>query len=147
MNSPGSMEVREFQLSDLKLGMFASYDTIMGEVQVAEFAALTGDASPLHVDPGYGATTSYGGNVVHGMLTASHFSTVVGMLLPGRNALLSNMETSFLDVIPVGATVTITGRISAVRRAVSMVEVTFSALHGGKVCVRSRALVRIRNAS
>ena len=83
--------------------------------------------------------------LVHGMLTASHFSTIVGMLLPGQRALLTNIEANFVEPVPVGATVTITGRIAAVQQAYSTIRLTFTALHAGNVCVNGKALVTIRD--
>src|SRR5215472_15470269 len=72
---------------------------------VLAFAALSGDYSPLHVDPEYAATTEFGGCVVHGLLLASLFSQLVGMRLPGRPALYLGQDLNFRRPVLVGETV------------------------------------------
>lgn len=145
MTEKSSLAVRELGIADIQPGMFASYDTVLGRDQVDEFASLTGDVSPVHVDPEYGSATPYNGNIVHGMLTAGHFSTMVGVLLPGRAALLSSLNVDFLSPVPVGATVTVVGRVDAVQHASSNITVNLTALHAGRVCVRGQAIVQVRN--
>jgi acyl dehydratase len=54
---------------------------------VAAFAAISGDFSPLHMDDEYARGTEFGGRVVHGLLVGSLFSQLVGMHLPGKQAL------------------------------------------------------------
>lgn len=144
MSEATPLAVRDLGIGDIEPGMFASYDTVLGRAQVDEFAALTGDVSPLHVDPAYGKATPYNGNIVHGMLTAGHFSTLVGVLLPGRQALLSSLSVDFLAPVPVGEEVTVTGRVIAVQPASSSLTLNLTALHEGRVCVRGRAIVKVR---
>ena len=56
---------------------------------------LTGDDNPIHIDDSYAARMGVGGRVVHGMLTASFVSTVVGTVLPGPGALLLAQSVRF----------------------------------------------------
>ncbi len=51
------------------------------------FAALSGDYNPLHVDESFSERTKFQRPVAHGMLVASYVSTLVGMHLPGPGAL------------------------------------------------------------
>jgi acyl dehydratase len=62
--------------------------------------------NPLHVDEAFAAGTQFGRRVVHGMLTASLFSTMVGMLLPGPGAIYRSQSLAFLRPVHVGDTVT-----------------------------------------
>jgi acyl dehydratase len=36
--------------------------------QLHDYAAASGDHNPIHVDPGFAATTPFGGTIAHGML-------------------------------------------------------------------------------
>jgi 3-oxoacyl-[acyl-carrier protein] reductase len=76
---------------------------------VAAFAALTGDYNPLHVDPDYAKTTEFGKQVVHGMLSASFISTLIGMLLPGPGALWTSQTLNFRGPAFIGDTITVRG--------------------------------------
>jgi acyl dehydratase len=55
-----------------------------------------------HVDDAFAAKTRFGRRVLHGMLTASLFSTMVGMLLPGTGAIYRFQTLNILRAVHVG---------------------------------------------
>lgn len=61
---------------------------------VAAFAALTGDDNPLHVDREFAKTTRFGAPIVHGMLVASLFGTILGRCV--RGAIYQHQELDFV---------------------------------------------------
>jgi 3-oxoacyl-[acyl-carrier protein] reductase len=83
------------------------------EADVQQFARLSGDFSPLHVDPAYAQTTEFGKCVVHGMLLASLFSQLVGMQIPGTHALYLGQDTAFRKPVLVGETVRVIAKVAA----------------------------------
>jgi len=83
------------------------------EEDVQEFARLSGDFSPLHVDPVYAQTTEFGKCVVHGMLLASLFSQLVGMYMPGTLALYLGQDAAFRKPVLVGETVRAIVKVTA----------------------------------
>jgi acyl dehydratase len=58
-----------------------------------QFARLSGDVNPIHVDEEYSAAGRFGRNVAHGMFLFSVLSGVAGQLLPG--ARLDSTELMF----------------------------------------------------
>lgn len=64
---------------------------------VDTFAQLTGDFNPVHVDEEFASRTDFGKKVVHGMLTSSFISTMIGMLIPGPGALWTSQTLEFLN--------------------------------------------------
>ncbi|MCH8683975.1 MaoC family dehydratase [Pedomonas mirosovicensis] len=48
------------------------------------FAALSGDANPIHVDAGFAARTRFGRTVAHGVLLETVLRGLAGQLAPGR---------------------------------------------------------------
>src|SRR5438094_4219696 len=81
------------------------------------FIEITGDVNPLHVDEEFARKTRFGRRVLHGMLTASIFSTMVGMLLPGSGAIYRSQTLTFLRPVHVGETVTAHFVVRAIDRA------------------------------
>jgi 3-oxoacyl-[acyl-carrier protein] reductase len=67
------------------------YKTITAE-DVDDFARLSGDRNPLHMDESFALRTRFQRRVVHGMLLASYVSTLVGMYCPGPGALWSRQN-------------------------------------------------------
>ena len=80
---------------------------------VKQFARLSGDFSPLHVDSAYAQATEFGNCVVHGMLLAALFSQLVGMYVPGTLALYLGQDTAFRKPVLVGETVQASIRVAA----------------------------------
>jgi len=75
------------------------------------FAELTGDNNPLHMDDSYAATTSFKKRVVHGMLTASFISTMIGTKLPGKGSLWYEQQLRFLAPARIGEKIRIWAKI------------------------------------
>ena len=80
---------------EIPIGYEALLRRTITEKDVQTFAELTGDTNPLHMDAGFASETRFKKRVVHGMLTASFISTVVGMQLPGPGALLLSQVLNF----------------------------------------------------
>ena len=104
-------------IDDFAAGQRASYTKTFTDDDVQRFVAITGDRNPLHVDDEFAAGTQFGGRVLHGMLTASLFSTMVGMLIPGTGAIYRSQTLTFLRPVHVGETVTAHFVIRSVDRA------------------------------
>ena len=45
--------------------------------QLQDYAGASGDHNPLHLDPGFAATTQFGGIIAHGMLTLAFVSELM----------------------------------------------------------------------
>jgi len=110
------------------------------------FAALSGDYSPLHVDPVYAAGTEFGGCVVHGMLLASLFSQLVGMRVPGVHALYLGQDLTFRRPVLVGEMVRAKARVTSKSDATRTI-VLATEIHGpdGKIAVAGTARVKVRD--
>ena len=97
----------------LKLGDQASLSKTITEEAVAEFARISSDTNPLHLDEEYARTTRFGGRIVHGMLGASLISAVLGTKLGGPVYLGQTLK--FLKPVRIGETLTATAVVIAVR--------------------------------
>jgi acyl dehydratase len=94
------------RINDFEVGQHASYTKTFTEADLQRFIEITGDVNPLHVDDEFAAGTPYGRRVLQGMLTASIFSTMVGMLLPGTGAIYRSQTIRFLLPVYIDETVT-----------------------------------------
>lgn len=94
------------RIEDFTVGQHVRFSKTFTEEDLQRFIEITGDVNPLHVDDAFAAGTQFGRRVLHGMLTASIFSTMVGMLLPGTGAIYRSQTINFLLPVYVGETVT-----------------------------------------
>ena len=104
-------------IDDFEPGQHVTFTKTFTEEDVQRFIAITSDVNPLHVDDAFAAKTRFGRRVLHGMLTASLFSTMVGMLLPGTGAIYRSQTLNFLRPVHVGETVTAHFTVRSVDRA------------------------------
>lgn len=103
--------MNDFSYDDLAVGQMATFSrTVTGEMMEA-FRRLSGDENPLHNDVEFAVERGFPGRVVYGMLTASLYSALAGVYLPGKRCLLQSVYTDFLHPVFVGETLTITGKI------------------------------------
>jgi acyl dehydratase len=93
-------------IEDFQPGQHVTFTKTFTEDDVRRFIEITGDVNPLHVDEAFAARTRFGRRVLHGMLTASILSTMVGMLLPGTGAIYRSQTIRFLLPVHIGETVT-----------------------------------------
>jgi len=101
----------EYKFNEIILGAKTKFTIEINELIINEFARISGDYNPLHVDEQYAAKTQFGKRVCHGMLLASFFSRLVGMYMPGKNALYFTQTLNFQTPCFVGDKVTIEGEI------------------------------------
>ncbi len=89
---------------DLKIGQKASLTKTITEKDLSHFIAITGDTNPLHIDESFAKQTFFGQRIAHGMLSASLFSTLVGMHIPGIGAIYKSQTLEFLLPVFIGDT-------------------------------------------
>jgi 3-hydroxybutyryl-CoA dehydratase len=100
-----------FYFEDLKVDQTAEYRKTLTETDVVLFAGLTGDNNPMHIDAEFAHQTRFGERIVHGMLTASFLSTVIGMHLPGPGCIYMAQNIRFVHPVHIGETVSARARI------------------------------------
>lgn len=93
------------------IGETASRTMTISDEDVRGFAKITGDTNSIHLDDAYAATTPFGRRIVHGMLTASLISAVIGNDLPGIGTIYLGQDLKFRAPVFIGDTVTATVEI------------------------------------
>ncbi len=80
----------------LALGDTHKHDFSFSQANVIAFAQLTGDDNPLHLDPDYAAQTPFKRPIVHGALSSSIFTKVLGTEFPGYGSVYIKQTTEFI---------------------------------------------------
>ena len=128
----------------IQVGEEASFSHVIGDSEVAAFAVLTGDCNPLHMDPEYAAATQFGGRIAHGMLVASYFSTLIGMYLPGRRAVMLSQEVRYAKPVRPGERITFKGQVRRKTESLRLLDMDTNAVNeAGDEVIRGRSQVMV----
>jgi 3-oxoacyl-[acyl-carrier protein] reductase len=95
----------------IQIGQTEEFFHTITEKEITSFCELTGDDNPLHMDDEFAEKTNFKGRVVHGMLTASFISTMIGTRLPGKGALWYEQHLSFLEPVRIGDTIKVFAKV------------------------------------
>jgi len=130
-------------LEDLSVGMSARYARTVTEADLVLFAGISGDSNPVHMDATYAAKTRFGGRIVHGMLSASFLSTVIGSKLPGPGTIYLKQNLNFRAPVRIGDTVEALVTISDIVREKARIVLQTVCRVGDVVVIDGDALVMV----
>ena len=82
-------------LEDMEIGLSRSIAKVMGDVEIESFAKTSEDRNPIHLNDEAGKASIFKSRVVHGMLSASLFSALLGEYLPGHGAIYLSQTLQF----------------------------------------------------
>lgn len=80
----------------MELGQTFELEFQFSQDQVDQFALVTGDDNPLHLDAQYAAGTLFKRPIMHGFLSASVFSRIFGTMFPGQGTIYLSQTLHFL---------------------------------------------------
>jgi len=92
-------------IARLSVGDCASMTRAFTQADVEAFARVSGDQNPAHLDEDYAKGTMFGTRIVHGMLSASLFSALLGTRLPGLGTIYLGQTIKFIATAHIGDTV------------------------------------------
>lgn len=132
---------------DLSVGMEEVHEKTVSEQDIADFARVSGDHNPVHMDEEYAKTTFFKSRIAHGMLTASFISTILGTRLPGPGCIYLSQTLKFLAPVRIGDTVRAVARLTNLDNVKRRAQFTCLCEVDGKVVVQGEALVFVPSRS
>lgn len=103
---------REYQYEEIAVGQEASFMAKVSQEKMNLFLQITGDQNPLHNDESFARQMGHPDVVSYGMLTASFYSTLAGMHLPGKYSLIHRVDSKFLRPVYPGEQLTVHGTVT-----------------------------------
>lgn len=108
--------MNHYKLHELTPGMEACFSVTITEEMLQKFLEISGDVNPLHADAAFAQAKGYPSRVVYGMLTASFYSTLAGVYLPGEHCLLWEVNSKFTDTVFAGDELDVYGKVIEVNK-------------------------------
>jgi 3-hydroxybutyryl-CoA dehydratase len=127
--------LNELSYNDISIGQQESFIIIITESMVEKFSNLSGDLNPLHMDNEFAESSSFKKRIVHGMLLASFFSQLIGMKLPGKNALYFSQTLNFRSPCYIDDEIEIIGEVIEKSDSTKIITVSTSIFNKSKTCL------------
>ncbi len=93
-------------IKEMEIGESSSFTKTITEADVVNYAGVTGDFNPAHINEEYAKNTMFKGRIAHGMLGAGLISAVLGTKLPGPGAIYISQEVNFTAPVKINDTIT-----------------------------------------
>lgn len=127
----------------LNVGDCASISNIFSSEDVENFASVSKDTNPIHLDDAAAAESIFGQRVVHGKLVASLFSALIGVQLPGKGSIYLGQTLSFKAPVFINEKVTASVEIVEIREEKSIAKLrTLCVNDKGVTVIDGEAIVK-----
>ena len=93
-------------ITDIRPGDFAEIKKKMTLEMVKNFAIISGDYNPVHLDEKYASKSRYKKQIIHGLMATSLFSGLFGTKLPGEGCVYKSQNIRFKRPIYINDLVT-----------------------------------------
>lgn len=143
--------MEHYRIEDLEIGMEKEFTVPVTEEKMQMFTQLSGDVNPLHLDNSFAQKQGFPSRVVYGMLTASFYSTLAGVYLPGERCLLYEVDAKFTKPVvlnaesPGGAEcLSVWGRIEEINESLGFIRLKAKVRNSkGETVSRARIMVGV----
>ena len=127
--------LNEYSYDDIFIGQKESFMIKITESMVQTFGTLSGDLNPLHMDAKFAESSSFKKRIVHGMLLSTFFSQLIGMHLPGKNALYFSQTLNFRSPCYIDDEIEVVGEVIEKSDSTKIITVTTSIFNKSKICL------------
>ena len=127
--------LNEYSYDDIFIGQKESFMIKITESMVQTFSNFSGDLNPLHMDTKFAKSSSFKKRIVHGMLLSTFFSQLVGMHLPGKNALYFSQTLNFRSPCYIDDEIEVVGEVIEKSDSTKIITVTTSIFNKSKICL------------
>ena len=134
--------MNSYKFKDIYIGLEENFYINIDSAKFNKFTEITGDMNPLHIDSEYSKSRGFSSRIVYGMLTASFYSTLVGMYLPGKYCILQSIDTQFVKPVYDDDVLNISGKVNYINEAYKQIEIKALILNQNNIKV-SKATIKV----
>lgn len=104
------------KIDELYVGQSSSMSKRFSLEDVKAFAGLSQDNNPVHLDKEYAEKSVFQNRIVHGFLSGSLFSAIIGTQLPGNGSIYLGQTLNFKKPVYHDQLITATVTIMEIRK-------------------------------
>lgn len=137
------MELNNYTYNQIEIGKIFQFKKILTFQDVLDFSRITGDENPLHIDEEYAKATPFKGRICQGMLAASLFSALFGMVCPGRKNLYLSQTLNFKKPIIIDSELTVRGTVEQKTDSLKIIFVKTEILVNNEIVIDGKAKIQL----
>lgn len=131
-------------MNRFQIGQKASLEKVFSDDDVKMFAQISLDKNPVHLDDEYAKKTMFKDRIVHGFLTGSLISAIVGTVLPGEGTIYLNQTMNFRKPVRIGEKIIATVEIVGIREDKNILTLnTYCENEKGEMVIEGSAIVKV----
>ena len=131
-------------MSKFHIGQKASLEKIFTDEDVRTFAKISLDTNPVHLNDKYAENTIFKGRIVHGFLSGSLISAIIGTKLPGEGTIYLNQTMNFRHPVRIGEKIKATVEIVGIKEEKNILTLnTYCENEQGKIVIEGSAVVKV----
>jgi len=124
------------------IGDQASIKAIVTDKMIREFAQMSGDHNPIHLDEEFATKSRFGRRIAHGMITGCLISRALATELPGPGALYLSQSLKFTSPVFVDDEIVISLTVTAIKEEKKILTIeTIARKSSGELVAKGEALV------
>ena len=127
-----------------KIGDQRKFSVTISDKIIRDFAELSGDKNPIHLDDAFAATTRFEKRIAHGILTGAFISRVLATDLPGPGAIYLGQTLRFTAPVFVDEEIEIQVTVKEINEAKKILTIdTTARKSSGEIVVKGEATVLV----
>jgi len=128
---------------DFVIGFRTSCNYKVTEKMIAQFAELSGDYNPVHMDPEFAKKTRFGRRIAHGMITGALISSALVKVF-GRGGIYLSQNMKFVNPVFIDDEIQIELHVAAMRKekGIATIETNVKKTTG-EVVVKGEAIIMV----
>lgn len=131
-------------MHNFQIGQKATIEKAFTDDDVKTFACISLDKNPVHLDEKYAENTIFKGKIVHGFLSGSLISAIIGTILPGEGTIYLNQIMNFRKPVRIGEKIKATVEIVGIREDKGILDLkTYCENEKGELVIDGSAIVKV----
>lgn len=132
------------RFDELYVGQSYSMTKSFTSEEVERFAEISGDNNLVHIDKEFAENSMFHGRLVHGFLTGSLFSAIIGTKMPGPGSIYLGQSMNFKRPVYHNQKVTATVTITEIRKDKPIVRLSTTCVNeAGETVIDGEAIVKV----
>lgn len=135
---------RVLTIRDLMIGDAVEQEFVFDASIRSAFKIVANDRAPVHEDDRFAHSRGFGGTIIQGLCVSTRFSRLIGMYLPGENAILESISLKYRRPTYEGQPIRFRAQVDRLLPRLRVVRMTLTARSDDALHVSGEAQCLIR---